>query len=263
MDEIKSVFRDLYVSAGRYELWLTLGWRDILSRYRRSWLGPLWITLSMGVIAGIMGSLYSAIMQRSMESYIPYLTTGFITWSLLSSLITEGTQVFVANASAIKEVPIPHTVHIFRILWRNLIVLGHNLLAYLVVLIACGINPFPAALLIVPAFAIIMLNGLWVGMLFGLINTRFRDFTQLINNLMRLIFFITPIIWFSESAKGLRSIMVHFNPLYYFIEILRGPLLGIVPDLSKWLVALAITVAGWLITLPIYARWHRSIAYSI
>jgi ABC-type polysaccharide/polyol phosphate export permease len=263
MGEIKRVFLDLYASAGRYELWLTLGWRDVLSRYHRSWLGPLWITLSMGVIACVMGSLYSAIMQRSMDSYIPYLTTGFIAWSLLSALIIEGTHAFVSNAAAIKEVPIPHAVHVFRILWRNLIVLGHNLVTYFILLMVFGINPLPAAFLIIPALLIVMLNGLWIGMLFGLINTRFRDFSQFINNLMRLVFFITPIIWFSESAKGLRSILVHFNPFYYFIEIIRWPLLGVVPDQSKWLIAVSITAAGWLITLPIYARWHRSIAYYV
>jgi ABC-type polysaccharide/polyol phosphate export permease len=263
MHQIKQVFAELYTSIKRHELWLTLGWRDILSRYSRSLLGPFWITLSMGIIAGIMGSLYSTIMQHPAPSYIPYLTTGFIAWSLISSLITEGAQAFTSNATAIKEVPIPHTTYIFRVLWRNLIVLGYNLLAYVVVLVIFRLNPFPAACLVIPALALVSLNGLWMGMLFGLINVRARDFSQLLNNLMRLIFFITPIIWFSESARGTRSLLVHFNPIYYFIEILRWPLLGVVPDPSKWLIASAITIAGWLITLPIYARSRRSIAYFI
>ena len=120
MKNLEEALRDIYASFMRSELWLALGWRDVLSRYRRSWLGPGWIVLNMAIVAGVMGSLYSAIMQRPASEYIPYLTVGFIAWSLISSLITEGIQSFVSNGAAIKELPSPIAIYVFRILWRNL-----------------------------------------------------------------------------------------------------------------------------------------------
>jgi ABC-type polysaccharide/polyol phosphate export permease len=263
VNNLKSALRDIYVALRRHELWLTLGWRDILSKYRRSWLGSLWITLSMAIVASVMGYLYSSIMQRPASEYIPYLTLGFITWNLLSSLITEGTQSFVSNSAAIKEMPVPNSVYIFRLIWRNILIFGHNIVVYLLLLLLFRISPFPAILLSLPALAIILLNGMWIGLLLGLINARFRDFSQLVNTSMRLLFFVTPVIWYKELVTGLRGSFVLLNPFYYFIEILRAPMLGLFPSSQIWAVAIAITVAGWMVTLPVYARWRRQIAYWI
>ena len=263
MNDLKSALLDIYIALQRYELWLTLGWRNVISGYRRSWLGSLWITLSMAIVAGVMGSLYSAIMQRPASDYIPYLTVGFIAWNLLSTLITEGTQSFVSNSAAIKEIPVPNSVFIFLLLWRNMLIFSHNFVVYLLLLLLFQISPFPAVFLALPALALILLNGMWIGLLFGLINVRFRDFSQLVNNSMRLLFFVTPIIWYGELATGLRGTFVYLNPLYYFIEILRAPLLGSFPSTQIWVVAVAITVAGWVVALPVYARYRRQISYWI
>jgi ABC-2 type transport system permease protein/lipopolysaccharide transport system permease protein len=114
-----------------------------------------------------------------------------------------------------------------------------------------------------PALALILLNGVWLGMLLGLINARFRDLGQLIPNAMRLIFFVTPVLWHAESASGARRIFVDFNPAYYFVEILRAPLLGQVPSPMIWAVVVGFTVVGWAIALPVYASWRRQIALWI
>jgi ABC-2 type transport system permease protein len=51
-------FGDLGQGWRQRTLWGYLGWQDIKQRYRRSVLGPLWISISMGVIATAMGILY-------------------------------------------------------------------------------------------------------------------------------------------------------------------------------------------------------------
>jgi len=246
-----------------HELWLTLGWRDLRLRHRRSRLGPLWISISMGFIAGCMGTLYSAIMQRPSHDYIPYLVAGFMTWNLLLALVNEGREAFVGNAAAIREIPVPGTIYVYRLLWRNLLVFGYNAIVYVIVLLVFRIWPFPALLLALPALALILLNGTWVGLLLGLINARFRDFGQLIPNAMRLAFFVTPVIWYAQSAAGYRALFVHLNPFYYFIELLRAPLLGEVPDTLIWIVVLGITLLGWSITMPVYAHMRRKIAFLV
>lgn len=264
MNAFASVFRDLYSGTLRWhELWLTLGWRDVLLRYRRSLLGPLWIPLSMAIVALAMGWLYSGIMKRPVQTFVPYLATGMIVWTFLQGLITDGTQAFVSNASAIKEIPVPGSVHVLRAVWRNLLVFVQHLPVYLALVLFMGVDAFPGMLLAIPGLLIVLLNGLWIGLLFGLVNVRVRDFTQVIANTMRLVFFITPIIWFAEAATGARRMLVAFNPFYYFIEILRGPMLGAVPEPRVWAIALAITAAGWIVTVPVYARWHRSIPYYV
>jgi ABC-type polysaccharide/polyol phosphate export permease len=260
---IGEAWRDIREGWHWHELWLTLGWRDVSLRYRRSRLGPIWISVNMAFVAGIMGSLYSAILNRSPHDYIPYLAAGFMTWNFLSMLVSDGKDVFVGNAAAIREIPVPKSVFVYRLLWRNALIFAHNAVVYAVILMIFRIWPFPAAFALLPALALFLLNGVWVGLLLGLINVRFRDFGQVIPSAIRLMFFVTPVLWYEQTASGLRALFVYFNPLYYFVELLRAPLLGQVPSPLIWGVVLAITFLGWGITLPIYARWRQQIAFWI
>ncbi|NBJ11426.1 ABC transporter permease [Microvirga arsenatis] len=263
VSKVLEVFREVRDGWRWRELWMTLGWRDVQTRHRRSRIGPFWNTLSLAFVATCIGTLYGGIMGRPMSDYIPHLVTGYMIWAFLQALVIEGKDAFVSNASAIREIAVPGTVYIYKLLWKNLVILGFNSLVYVAVLVLFQVWPFPNILLVVPALAIVLLNGIWVGLLLGLINVRYRDLGQLIPNAMRLAFFVTPILWYPDSVSGLRTIFVDFNPFYYFIEILRAPLLGQAPDPLLWIVALAITVIGWVIAAPIYAHWRRRIAFWV
>jgi ABC-2 type transport system permease protein/lipopolysaccharide transport system permease protein len=261
--EVAAVLREIGDGWRWHELWLTLGWRDVLQRHRRSRLGPLWISISLAFVAGAMGTLYSGIMARPAHEYIPYLVTGFMAWNFLAALVNEGKDAFVSNAAAIREIPVPGTVYVYRLLWKNVLVFGYNAIVYVIVMLIFQVWPFPALLLAIPALTLILLNGFWVGLLLGLVNVRYRDLGNLIPNAMRLIFFVTPILWFEENAAGARSLFVHLNPMYYFVELLRAPLLGQVPGPVIWSVVLGITVLGWSVTLPVYAYWRRRVAFWV
>lgn len=245
------------------ELWMTLGWRDVQTRHRRSRIGPFWNTLSLAFVATCIGTLYGGIMARPMSDYIPHLVTGYMIWAFLQALVIEGKDSFVSNAAAIREIAVPRTVYVYRLLWKNLVILGFNSLVYVAVLALFRVWPFPNIILVLPALAIVLLNGIWVGLLLGLINVRYRDLGQLVPNAMRLAFFVTPILWYAEDATGFRTIFVDFNPFYYFIEVLRAPLLGQAPNFLIWGVTLAITVIGWGIMVPVYAHWGRRIAFWV
>ena len=58
------------------ELWLHLGWTDIKQRYRRSVLGPLWITVATGVTAVAMGIPYGTLFGFDIKDFLPYVILG-------------------------------------------------------------------------------------------------------------------------------------------------------------------------------------------
>jgi len=82
--------RDIVDGVRAYPVWSTLGWQDIRQRYRRSALGPFWITLTMLVTIAGMGPLYGALLKQDVHDFVPYLALGIITWGLISTLILEG-----------------------------------------------------------------------------------------------------------------------------------------------------------------------------
>ncbi len=251
---------DIIAGARASYLWGLLGWQDIRQRYRRSKIGPFWLTISMGVMVASLGLLYAGLFKIDVATYLPFITLGFIVWGLIASFITDGCSIFIGAESIIKQVNLPLSVHAYRTVWRNLIIFAHNLVIFVFVAIIFSIWPGWAGLLALPGLALLCINGVWVGLLLGLLSARFRDIPQIVASVVQVTFFITPVIWQPQSLPG-RAFLIQLNPFYHFLELVRGPLLGQAPGLVSWLVALGVTVAGWLVTLAMYRRYSWRIAY--
>jgi ABC-type polysaccharide/polyol phosphate export permease len=80
--------------------------------------------------------------------------------------------------------------------------------------------------------------------------------------IMRMMFLLTPVLWHPDRLPN-RAALVDFNPFFYFLELIRTPLLGDVPPLSVWAVALGLTVIHALIAIPFFSRFHKRIAYWV
>ena len=127
--------RDLVDGFARRELWAHLGWQDIKQRYRRSVLGPFWITIATGVTAVAMGGLYSKLFKLELSEHLPYVTLGLIIWNLINASILEGADVFIANEGLIKQLPTPLSVHVYRLVWRQILLFAHNIVIFVVIAI--------------------------------------------------------------------------------------------------------------------------------
>ncbi|MGV0633635.1 ABC transporter permease [Mycolicibacillus trivialis] len=259
--------QDLVEGFHRHELWLHLGWQDIKQRYRRSVLGPFWITIATGTTAVAMGGLYSKLFKLDLAEHLPYVTLGLIVWNLLNAAILEGADVFVANEGLIKQLPTPLSVHVYRLVWRQLILFGHNIIIYVVIAI---IFPKPwtwTDLAVIPAMALIVLNCVWVALCFGILATRYRDIGPLLASIVQLLFFMTPIIWNDKTlqqqdAQGWAKI-VELNPLLHYLDIVRAPLLGADQELRHWVVVLVLTVVGWTVAALAMRQYRARVAYWV
>ena len=240
---------------------MLLGWQDIKQRYRRSMLGPLWLTISTAVMVIALGYVYAAIFRQSLNDYFPYLAAGLVIWSFISGTIVDGCQTFIASEGIIKQIRVPFFAHVMRVIWRNMIVLGHNaiIIVVVVVLFASAQDPF-VLLMFIPGLALVVLSAAWVTLLIGMICARFRDVPQIIANVLQLMFFLTPIIWQPGVLPG-RQRVIYWNPLYHFVEVIRAPLLGKMPAAETWLAVIGVTALGWLLTLYFFTQFRRRIAY--
>jgi homopolymeric O-antigen transport system permease protein len=257
---ISSAVDDLIVGVFHWELWSTLAWHDIRQRYRRSVIGPFWLSLSMGATVGALGFVFSTIFQQSVPDYIPYLSLGLIVWGLISAFILEACDVFTSATGIIRQLRMPLSVHVYRMIARNYLIFVHNIVIYVVIIVVFEIWPGAAALLALPGLLLLGLNGISISVLLGVFGTRFRDLQPIVTSVVQVIFFITPIFWKGDQLAH-RPVFVAFNPFAYMIDIVRMPLLGEVPPLSTWLVVLAITIAGQAVAFAFFARFRARVAY--
>ena len=252
--------RDIVEGARALHLWRMLGWQDVRQRYRRSKLGPFWLTISMGVLVSALGVLYSTLFRIEIADYLPFVAVGFIVWGLVSGLINEGCTAFIDAERIIKQVNLPLSVHVYRVVWRNFIIFGHNAVIYVAVAVLFSIWPGWTGLLALPGLALLFLNGIWAGLVAGLVSARFRDVPQIVTSVVQVAFFLTPIIWKPELLPD-RAMVLALNPFFHLVEIVRAPLLGHAPSLVSWLSALGITLGGWLVAFVMYRRYRWRIAY--
>lgn len=253
---------DLIRGARAHHLWGLLGWQDIRRRYRRSILGPFWITISMGVFVAALGTLYGTLLRVEISEYVPYLALGFIGWTLISSMLTDGCTAFTAAEGIIKQVSQPLSVHLYRIVWRNVIIFCHNAVIFVVVAVLFSVWPGVTGWLALPGLVLLCLNGAWAGLLLGIVSARYRDLPPLVASIMRVAFFLTPIIWMPSLLPG-RSVLLEFNPFFHLLELVRAPMLGQLPGLVSWLAVAGITLGGWLVTFAMFRRYRWRIAYWV
>ena len=266
----RTAFGDLADGWGQRQLWGHLGWQDIRQRYRRSVLGPIWISITMAVTAVSLGILYAGLFGNDLAVQLPYVLVGFIIWTFISGCIGEGSEVFIANSGLITHLPAPLSVHLYRLLWRHVLFFAHNLVVYLIMLFIYPPHLTWPDLSAIPAFGLLVVNGAWVALLLGIVTTRFRDLTPITQSVVALAFYLTPIVWTYETLTTSsnptvreRAALVEFNPFFHFLEILRRPMLGEPQLWHSWFVVLGITVVGWAVTLVALRRYRARIAYWV
>ncbi|RDI48513.1 galactan export ABC transporter permease subunit Wzm/RfbD [Nocardia mexicana] len=264
-------FKDLRDGFSQRELWLSLGWQDIKQRYRRSVLGPFWITIATAVQATAMGILYAAILGQDLWTYLPYVTVGLIIWGVINASILEGSDVFIANEGLIKQLPSALSVHVYRLVWRQFLFFAHNAIIYVVLLVGMGVWKHLqwTALLAIPGMLLLFMNAMWVSIAFGIFSTRYRDIAPILSSMTLMLFVLTPVMWTTKSlhdqggAVSERARLVELVPTYHYLEIVRAPLLGDPIHVRSWYVVLAITVLGWCVALLAWKRFRSRVPYWV
>jgi ABC-type polysaccharide/polyol phosphate export permease len=255
-------WRDLVEGLKRHWIWTALALQDMKIRYRGSLLGPFWVTISTLVMVVAMGFIYSHLFHTTSITYMPYLGLGLIVWQLISSLITEGCQTFLMAEAIIQQVPVPFSIHAYRVVCRNFIVFAHNLaivpLGWIAFRISLDWHLIEAA----AGCFVLAVNGVWITLFLGIFSTRFRDIAPIVASFLQVTFFLTPIFWPIESL-GIYRPIAEFNPLFCAIDVIRAPLMGLPVEPYSWPVLAAATVVGLGVTFVFFARFRSRIAYWV
>jgi ABC-type polysaccharide/polyol phosphate export permease len=251
---------DIAIGLKATHVWSALGWHDIRQRYRRSVLGPFWFTLSTLIMVGVLGVLYSTILGQEIEDYLPYLGIGLVVWQYIGSCVNEGANTFISAGFLIKQIRMPLTVHVARIVWRNFIIMMHSLPVILIFSLALGHRPGIEILLMIPGLCILLLQGVWISIVLGILCTRYRDVLPIVGNFLQVAFFFTPVMWLPSLLKD-RAWIAEFNPLYHMIEIVRAPMIGRHLELHSWLWAIGLLIVGFALAQYLMQRARNRVPY--
>jgi ABC-type polysaccharide/polyol phosphate export permease len=255
-----TISQEIIAGFRAWPVWVIMGWDDIRQRYRRSVIGPFWITLSMGVFIMVLGVIYSRLFHTELQSYLPYLTVGFVVWGFMSTAANDSCIAFTDASRIIKQIKLPYSVYILRVVWRNFIIFLHTIVIYIPVALIFKIEPTLTTLYAIPGLILVCVNLIWLTTVIAILSTRYRDIQPIVGTMIQLGMFATPIMW-TVSSLGDAKIVAEINPVYHLIEITRAPLLGMAPEPQSWLVACGLAVIGSVLAVALMVRTSRRIVF--
>lgn len=259
---IKSVaLTDLIEGLRLWELWGRLCTSEVRRRYRRTLIGPMWVALSLGAFSLALSVVWSALWNQPVRTYLPFVLSGLLPWTMFASCLGEACLTFVAGESTMKSRQFPYTILIHVVVGRNAIIFGHNMITYIAVALICSVPLTLNTLMFVPGFALLVLNLGWICLLLAILCLRYRDFQQLVMIVLQTCMFITPLFWPPESLVGRKQLLVDLNILFHMIDVVRSPLLGKSAALQSYMVCIALVIIGWAGTLWLYEKKRRRLVY--
>lgn len=251
---------DLWQGLALWRVWGTIGWNDFRRSTARTWLSPVFSLAGTALTVAILGYIYSSLLSMTEPDTYPYIAAGYILWFFISASVMGGFSVFISGASIIKEMSLPLSFSIYRYVFRTLVELCLKFLVFAGAVLLAGLPMTWTAWLALPGLFLFVLNGLWLGLLLGIVGARYRDIQQIVAPLMLLAFLATPVLWRGSMLQS-NEFIATFNPFAHVLAVVREPLLGHTPALDSVIVVLAITVVGWLVAVAAFSRMKNRIVF--
>lgn len=256
----KTLLSDLIEGLGRWRMWTALAWYGLTDRYKRTWLGISWISLSFAMFAGVKIFIFGALADADMSFFAGYLALGYLSWRMITGFITGGSGVFVGAQNWIRSEPLPFSVYPLKLIATGVVTFCFHAIPALGICLFFGVLN-PLFLLCLPFVMVVYLvNGFWVSTVVGIVCARYRDGMHFLTTVMMVLYFVTPILWVPPET-GIRAVIAKWNPFAHFVDILRMPALNGVVPWDSWLVVSGISVSGCIVAYIVFALAHKRLVF--
>jgi len=246
------------------ELGYFLCWRDVLVRYKQTFIGIAWVILQPLIMLSIFSFVFSRFVPIPTNG-MPYplvALSGLCIWQFFSTSLNEASQSLVTNASVIKKVYFPKLLLIISAIGVSMIDLFFIVLLFLGMLFYYKVALSAKILLFPLAIVIAVMTVLGLGALFAALNARYRDFRYLIPLTLQVGMFVSPVIYPSTIISVKNKLWFFLNPIAGAIEFSRGALLGVQYSIYVHGCLLSLIVAAGLMIVGIlfFLRQERTFA---
>ena len=261
--KFQSVLSDIHDGWVLRNSWFALSRQAIKVNYRRTTLGPFWISIQQ--IAFVLGIslLYSQLFKISPSEIVPIAAYGVILWSLITSLVLGAASNFIEQAQSIKSSTLPFAFYVFYSVSQQFLVFLHSAVVVVPLAFIFDTTPRTVCLLTVPlAIIVAILNGFSLGLWLGPLCARYRDVSVAIPALIQIALFLSPIFW-SPTLLGGRDWIINYNPIAWMIETFRAPILGGDMRIDLWVRLAIFTCLNLALGITVMHRVRDKITYWI
>jgi lipopolysaccharide transport system permease protein len=241
-------------------------WRDFVSIYKQTILGPFWYLLQPLLTTLVFTIIFGTVAGMPTDDTPPFLfyLSGVIVWRYFADCLTNTSNTFVSNAHIFGKVYFPRLTVPISVVVSNLVSFGIQMLlllfCYLFFWHSSLIRPHLSALMLLPFLIVQMAAlGLGFGIIVSSLTTRYRDLTHLVGFGMQLWMYATPVVYPASSLPGQLRWLLVLNPMAPVVETFRYAILGTGRiSVQGWVVSLACTVIILTLGVVLFSRVEKS-----
>lgn len=253
------MFQDLKTTISHWRLWLLSSVYAVVLQYRRSFLGVIWVALGLLFLVAVKGFVFVGILGLSSDQLIPNLAYGLAIWRLYVGVINGGCKAISSQRGLLMQRALPLFVPSMSNLTKHLFLFGFSVFTVTSVSLFFTIPYWYGVPISILGLIINIAVAVPVSFILSVACLRFRDLENVIFNIMAVAFFVTPIIWVPEMAKGTRDFVLDFNPFFHMMEIIRDPIIGQPIEIKNWIVAIGLMICSWCIAWFVHRNNARQV----
>lgn len=234
-------------------------------RYRKSFLGFFWSILTPLISYLILGLVFSFTMKVQVPNFLVYFFSGSVFFNLLNVGITRAPTVMIENETYIKKIYVPKLVFVLN----GIMLETTNFLLGLVALIALGLATgrldlhWSMLFVPIPIFCA-MISLIGITCFLSVFAVFFRDLAHMVPIFMQSLLFLTPVFYPIEAVPDAFRWLVNYNPLYYFVETFRTPVVnGTLPHLKFIAIMMCFSFALFAIGLIFLKKYDNKIVFKL
>lgn len=232
---------------------------DIKIKYKRSYMGPWWNSITILFIACVVSFIWSKVLQVNFIDYLVKIFFSLSTWYYIISCLNDATEIFNKRYSRVlinSKIPIYN--YILRSSLNSFIIYIHNLPLILIFLIFYNKLILSNLLFYFFGLFLFFLLSFFIYLFIGVICARFRDFGPLIKTITAPLMLITPVVW-DKSDIGYYEKLVYLNPFTSFLEIISIPLLNQKIIFLPYIIVISTIIVSISLFFFIYDKFEKKI----
>lgn len=241
-------------------------WRDFVSIYKQTILGPLWYIIQPLLTTLVFTIIFGNIAKLPTDGLPPFLfyLSGVIAWKYFADCLNNTANTFVSNAHIFGKVYFPRLTVPVSVVISNIIGFGIQFLLFVVFYVyywsnGAFIHPLPAILLLPILVVQMAALGLGFGIIVSSLTTRYRDLTHLIGFGVQLWMYATPVVYPTSFLPDKWRWLLLLNPMAPVVEAFRYAFLGTGSiNLQSWLISVAITLCILFSGVILFSRVEKS-----
>jgi len=235
---------------------------DLRVRYRGSILGFFWTLLNPLLLTLVLWLVFSKFGQVDEKNYALFLLSGLMVWIFFSQSVTMALNSIVKQRGLIQKIYVPKIVFPIAVVISNLTNFIFFVVAYAIIAVFTPVGLSPINLMVIPVIGMVFLLAIGCSLVMATLNVFFRDFLHLTEVMLRLMFYLTPILYRPELFGLEVRFFFQFNPAYYPIMAARSVLYDqVMPSPEIWAIGYGTAIMSCIVGFYVFMKTQDKFVY--